>query len=372
MPSSLSHPRYESAPTKVRADLRRRLLAWFDRHGRDLPWRRRQSDPYAQWVAEIMLQQTRVETVLRYYEKFIRRFPTVDHLARARHETVLKHWEGLGYYRRALLMHRGAGEIHAAGAGMPDSAEALREVSGIGEYTAAAVASIAYNEPVAAVDGNVARVIARLFAIEEDVLSTSGKRIIAAMAGELVARKRPGDFNQAWMDFGNAVCKPRGPLCAACPLAPHCRGYQSGETARFPVRIPKSRVKAVRLAVGHYVSEGMMLVRRRPLGGLWSGLWEFPSIELTGQGNAESALLDHAGDLGLTVEDSCHPAIEVTHQLTHRRMTFLTYVMHVNHRDSVHHEQEHQWVTARAFAKLAVSTAHRKIHRALTTSEPRP
>ncbi|RME41626.1 MAG: A/G-specific adenine glycosylase, partial [Planctomycetota bacterium] len=227
----------DTLPSALRARIRRALLRWYDRHARDLPWRRRRHDPYAQWVAEIMLQQTRVETVIRYYERFLRRFPDVNRLAAARHDTLLKYWEGLGYYRRALHMHEAARRIVKEGNGLPASAEAWRRLPGIGEYTAAAVASIAFGEPVAAVDGNVARVLARLFGVTDAVAPSEGRRRIRGIADRLVSPSRPGDFNQAWMDLGSMVCTPRGPRCDVCPLASCCRSAHRVETVgRLPRR----------------------------------------------------------------------------------------------------------------------------------------
>lgn len=261
-----------------RADaIRSALLAWYDANKRDLPWRQRAGDPYAQWVAEIMLQQTRVETVIPYYLRFIERFPDVGTLARARHETVLKHWEGLGYYRRAMLLHDGAKQVRREGGTMPDSAEALRDVSGIGDYTAAAIASIAFGEPAAAVDGNVCRVIARLFCIDENILTSRGRARVKTVAEQLIPSDCPGAFNQAWMDLGSAACLPRNPKCLLCPLKNECRAFAEGRVDAYPVRESSTVVRDERVLVLVAVSDGRYLVRRRPRGGLWSGLWEFPN-----------------------------------------------------------------------------------------------
>ncbi|MEK7731696.1 MAG: A/G-specific adenine glycosylase, partial [Planctomycetota bacterium] len=269
-------------PPPAQTAIRRKLLRWYDLHKRDLPWRRRADDPYAQWVAEIMLQQTRVETVRAQYERFLRRFPTIGRLARADHEDVLKHWEGLGYYRRILHLHRAARMVCENGGVIPDNAEALRALPGVGEYTAAAIASIAFNRPEAAVDGNVARVLSRLFGVTQDVRSPVGKSRIRDLARSLLSQQRPGDFNQAWMDLGSLVCTPKAPRCDACPLRAHCLAAENGDPEFYPVReAARNRIpKTVSLVVAIFVREGKMLVRRRERGGLWSGLWEFPTLEL--------------------------------------------------------------------------------------------
>ncbi|MCH7849578.1 MAG: A/G-specific adenine glycosylase, partial [Planctomycetes bacterium] len=222
-------------PTADRARIRRRLLAWYDRNRRDLPWRRRAADPYAQWVAEAMLQQTRVDTVLNYYERFLKRFPDVPALARASREVVLKHWEGLGYYRRVVHLHEAAKQLAADGAAIPNSSHELRRLPGVGPYLAAAIASIAFGERAAAVDGNVARVISRLMGVTDDVQSGPGRRTIQSLADQLIPPGRPGDFNQAWMDLGSAVCTSRSPDCDACPLSGECVALATGMTDELPV-----------------------------------------------------------------------------------------------------------------------------------------
>ncbi|HEY6004891.1 MAG TPA: A/G-specific adenine glycosylase, partial [Anaeromyxobacter sp.] len=211
------------APAR-RAALRRRLLAWWDAGHRKLPWRfpQRAADPYRVWLAEVMLQQTRVATVIPYYERFLERFPTLEALAAAREDDVLALWGGLGYYARGRNLAAAAREAMARHGGLPASLEALRALPGFGPYTAGAVASIAFAIPAAAVDGNVARVLARLEAVRGD---PSGKRFrarIDALARELVDRERPGDLNQALMELGATLCSRRAPACRRCPMAPLC------------------------------------------------------------------------------------------------------------------------------------------------------
>jgi A/G-specific adenine glycosylase len=221
--------------------LGQRLASWYRRTCRDLPWRRTR-DPYAIWVSETMLQQTRVETVLPYYERFLRELPDVASLAEAPEERVLALWSGLGYYRRARMLHAAAKKVAGEHAGrMPDDPAALRRLDGVGAYTAGAVASIAFGRRAALVDGNVARVLARLFAVEEDVKSAAGAARVWAIAERLVGavQEPPGEWNQALMELGATVCVPRAPLCAVCPVAPWCAARSLGIAAELPRVSPK-------------------------------------------------------------------------------------------------------------------------------------
>jgi A/G-specific adenine glycosylase len=324
MASRNSRNNRQSIAPDLRRRMRGRLLRWYDRHRRDLPWRRRSSDPYAQWVAEVMLQQTRVETVVGYYERFLKRFPTVESLARADHQTVLKHWEGLGYYRRIHHLHEAARGIAVNGRVMPQSADDLRKLKGVGAYTAAAIASIAYGEPVAAVDGNVARVLARLFAIREDVLSTTGKRRVQALADQLLSPKRPGDFNQAWMDLGSLICTPQSPACGRCPMNQECQAHERGLADKLPIRggNRKQAASTVLLVVGIFSDGDRVLVRRRATGGLWSGLWEFPTHETAASDDVAPVIREWAHAIGPGRMQYEQRLGIVCHRLTHRRIVF--------------------------------------------------
>ena len=353
-----------------RARIRRLLLRWYDGHRRDLPWRRRQRDPYAQWVAEIMLQQTRVDTVLSYYERFLDRFPTATALARAHHDAVLKHWEGLGYYRRVLHLHRAAIELDHAARPVPTSAADLRTLPGVGEYTAAAIASIAYGERVAAVDGNVARVIARLFGVTDDILSTRGKARVTAIACDLLSPGRPGDFNQAWMDLGSAVCTPVSPGCRQCPIRRDCDAASTGRTDSLPNRgADRDRTpRAQSLVVGAFARNGRILMRQRPPGGLWSNLWELPAIEVAGAKGHAEALRRLAAACGLDVTSEVTKIGTLRHQLTHRSLTFHVYRREVPKGTRLRRrDTRHRWVTAAERARLSISTGHRRILNAVNT-----
>jgi A/G-specific adenine glycosylase len=265
-------------PAQV-AYLQETLLAWYEACRRDLPWRRTR-DPYAIWVSEIMLQQTRVETVIPYYERFLTRFPTALALAEAPPDDVLAAWSGLGYYRRARLLLDGARMVASRGGIVPGDREGLLEVPGIGRYTAGAIASIAFGQPVGLVDGNVARVLARVFAIEED-MRKRGIRTAEAVADAIVAKEDPGAWNQALMELGATICTPRSPSCERCPIASQCRALQQNRVAQLPLLSEKKApiARRVQTIVATDPRSGSILLARRRPDLLFGGLWEPPSVE---------------------------------------------------------------------------------------------
>jgi A/G-specific adenine glycosylase len=298
--------------------LRAALVPWYEGARRDLPWRRTR-DPYAVWISETMLQQTRVETVIPYYERFLSALPTVGHLAEAPEERVLALWSGLGYYRRARMLHAAAKQIALAHGGVvPGDVEGLRALKGIGAYTAGAVASIAFGRRAAVVDGNVARVLARLFAIEEDVKTARGAAGLWRLAEQLVASGdgEPGDWNQALMELGATVCLPKGPKCGSCPVRDLCAGRQQGIAERLPRTTPKRAPLAVRRVAIVLASPTEVLLARRRGEVLFGGLWEPPTTE---GGLAALAALLGVEECELT------PAGEVVHVLSHRRMRVEVY-----------------------------------------------
>nr|WP_275939046.1 A/G-specific adenine glycosylase [Polyangium spumosum] len=295
------------------------LAGWFRKSARDLPWRRTR-DPYAIWLSEVMLQQTRVETVIPYYERFLRRFPDVRALASAELDEVLSLWSGLGYYRRARELHRCAQEVADKHGGVfPAEAAELRKLRGIGPYTAGAVSSIAYGRPAALVDGNVARVLARLEAIEDDVKSTAGMKRIWSVAEELVPREEPGAWNQALMELGATICTPQSPACLICPVRDACSARAQGRERELPVVGEKRASPRVTMVAAVVEHEGRFLFARRKEGGLFGGLWEPPMVEAKTAEDAKASLCG----AGVAIEAKLVEAGRVEHVLTHRELDVL-------------------------------------------------
>jgi A/G-specific adenine glycosylase len=254
------------------------LLRWYDASRRDLPWRRT-TDPWAIWVSEAMLQQTRVETAIPYFGRFLERFPDPGALAAASEEEALASWSGLGYYRRVRQLRAAAAEVVRRG-GIPHSAADLEQLPGVGPYTAAAIASIAFGEAAPVVDGNVERVLARRLALAEAPSRASAKRALRAAAAELLDPSRPGDSNQALMELGATICTPRAPDCSRCPLARGCLAFEAGATDRFPVRTARSAPRRIDWTIATVRADGRLLLARRAADeAVLPGMWEFPGVE---------------------------------------------------------------------------------------------
>ena len=253
------------------------LLMWYDEHKRDLPWRA-STDPYAVWVSEIMLQQTRVAAVLPYYERWMRELPDVTALAEVDEERLMKLWQGLGYYSRARNLQKAARMIVSEFGGIfPSDYETLLKLPGVGEYTAAAIASISFGEKVSAVDGNLLRVAARVENIRDNILDGKVKKTIRALLENAMPADRPGEFNQALMDLGATVCLPNGaPLCGECPLSPFCAARRNGTAEELPVRTKKAPRRIEEMTVYLLLQDGKVALRKRNNTGLLAGLWEFP------------------------------------------------------------------------------------------------
>jgi A/G-specific adenine glycosylase len=319
--------REASAPGRMAArqwsECRAALLRWYDRTARDLPWRRTRV-AYRVWLSEVMLQQTRVATVLPFYDRFLRAFPDVASLAAAPLDRVLKLWEGLGYYRRARDLHRAA-RVCAAKGETPMSAAAWRELPGVGAYTAAAVASIVHREPIAAIDGNVRRVLARIGDVPQRLDRAPGRARIEALARRLLDPARPGASNQALMELGAAACLPRNPACGACPVARWCVAHGRGTQARRPVPAPRPAPRVVRAAAGEIRRNGRLLLVRRPLDGMLGGLWELPGALLEDNQAPNPALtryLRTAHAVSIRVGERIG---HFDHILTHRRLRVSVY-----------------------------------------------
>lgn len=306
------------------------LLRWYWSEGRDLPWRRCPTF-YRVWVSEVMLQQTRVETVVGYFQRFLDRFPTIAALAEADLQEVLKLWEGLGYYSRARNLHQAARILHFERPDdVPRSAEALRALPGFGEYTAAAVASIVHGEAVPVLDGNVLRVMARFLAIATPVRRQPGRGTIRSALEEAIVRHAPGDFNQALMELGARICVPRKPRCSDCPLRGDCRSLATGRTAELPVTVPRSPTPHYNIAVAVIEDEqGRILIQQRPADAMLGGLWEFPGGKQVPQETLEETAIRETRE-----ETGLHIAVDeriatVNHAYSHFRITLTAFHAHV-------------------------------------------
>jgi A/G-specific adenine glycosylase len=340
----------------VSAPLRRALLAWYDRNRRNLPWRRSR-DPWAIWVSEVMLQQTTVKSATPYFERFVERFPTLEALAREPEEVVVAAWSGLGYYHRARNLHRGAQHVAERHQGrFPDTLEAALAVPGVGLYTASAVLSIAYGRPLPVVDGNVRRVLARLFALRGPEYRKDGPYY--NRAEELLDRERPGDWNQALMELGATVCLPRKPACPACPVRRNCRALQQGIVDELPESRTRRAPVDVTVAAALVERDGRVLLVRRPEGKLLGRMWEVPQTSLESRG-----LEDLAGELrekhGLRVIPGAL-AVRARHAITFRRITLEGYRARLVGAAPSDPDQV-RWATPEELGALPVSSATRKL-----------
>lgn len=348
-------------PPATRTAIRKRLLAWYDREKRDVPWRRR-NDGYSVWLSEIILQQTRVDQGTPYYERFIAAFPTVADLANAPEDRVLKLWEGLGYYSRARNLHKAAKVIAAQHDGeFPDSVDELTALPGVGRYTAGAIASIAYGKRAPLVDGNVARVFARVFDIGEPIENTNVKNELWRLAEDLVPPNRPGDFNQALMEFGARLCTPRTPGCHACPVASYCAAKTNGTIDERPVRKVKKVTPHYEMVCAALKRDGAYLIAQRKTDGLLGGLWEFPSGRLEKGEDHPAALKRTCRELlGITAKPGGLIAT-VTHAYSHFRITMSVYSARITR--GTPEPKAHDaiaWVTPENFDDYAFPKANHK------------
>ena len=338
------------------ASLRASLLDHYDRHARDLPWRR-DTDPYRVLVSEVMLQQTRVETVRGYYDAWLGRFPTIESLAEADEDEVLKAWEGLGYYRRARNLHGAARVVcEERGGTLPDTVAELRTLPGVGAYTAGAVASIAFGVETPAVDGNVTRVLARLFDVPEPRPAW-----LRETAAGLLDPGRPGDWNQALMELGATVCTPRSPRCGSCPVSSWCAARAAGTQLQRPARRerPAAPVVAISLAVIHDGSR--VLLERRPRGGLLGGLWAFPEARVEGgEVAAAAAAMALARERGLEVSAGPRPLPERRHRFTHLDARYLPWSIRLGGLRGAD-GPDRAWVDPRAPGERALPRAQQRV-----------
>ena len=293
---------------------------WYLANRRELPWRETR-DPYRIWVSEVILQQTRVAQGLDYYNRFLQRFPTVQSLAQAPLDEVLRLWQGLGYYSRARNMHLAARQVCQAGPSFPDTYQGIRSLSGIGDYTASAIMSLAYDQPYAVVDGNVYRVLSRTQGIDTPIDSTQGRKLFATLAQELLDKEHPALYNQAIMDFGAMQCTPRGCDCQACPLLHHCVAFREKRADELPVKSHRTHVRQRHLIYIMVCDADHLLLRRRGKGDIWEGLYDMPLIESPGPRDAGSIMEEPwvrtllASGARLTLRAS-----GLRHQLTHQTL----------------------------------------------------
>ena len=293
------------------------MMRWYDVHHRELPWRNT-TDPYAVWISEIILQQTRVIQGYDYYVRFMREFPTVEALASADEDCVLRLWQGLGYYSRARNLHAAARQIVAQG-GFPTTYEGLLRLRGVGDYTAAAIGSFAFGLPVAVVDGNVYRVLSRLFGVREPIDTTSGKKLFAGLAAQLLPQDCPARYNQAVMEFGALQCVPRQPDCAGCPLSDKCLALAEGTVDELPVKSHRTKVTDRWFHYFYVHNANYMYIHKRTADDIWRGLYELPMVEtrqnadvLSGSLFSEVCPLD-----GALVRFRCSRRHILSHQVIH-------------------------------------------------------
>ncbi|HEX2569961.1 MAG TPA: A/G-specific adenine glycosylase [Polyangia bacterium] len=346
--------------------LRAALIAWYRRHQRDLPWRRTR-DPYAIWVSEIMLQQTRVETVTPRYERWLERFPTVQALAETPLDDVLAEWAGLGYYARARNLHAAAKEVaEHYGGELPDDPAAIRALPGVGRYTAGAILSLAFGRAEPVLDGNVTRVLSRLFRVEGDPRTAAVQERLWALAGSLVAEGQAGDVNQGLMELGATLCTPRSPACLVCPVVRFCGARQEGMVSAYPGGSRPVATRQVEQVSVALVRKGRVLLVRRPPYGLWGGLYELPSGEpVAGEDPAQAARRVAREQVGLEAEH-WQPLDHFEHELTHRRIMF-----HGFHAIALHgavrrnHYDAHVWLSPVQAATRGVSAATQRLLGAL-------
>ena len=258
------------------------LIQWYLEEKRDLPWRR-EKDPYKIWVSEIMLQQTRVDTVIPYFNRFIEKYPTIKALAEADEQEVLKMWEGLGYYSRVKNLHQAVREVQKNYGGIvPEKKEEFSQLKGVGPYTTGAVLSIAYGKPIPAVDGNVMRVFSRIFNIHDDISKSKTRKLFEELTTVVISHEDPGSFNQAIMDLGATICTPKNPACLLCPVREFCQAYHEGTQHDLPVKSKQKKGKTVRYVTAVLIDqEGNVAIRQRPDEGLLASLWEFPNVEIS-------------------------------------------------------------------------------------------
>lgn len=339
-------------------EIGRRLLEWYDQSKRDLPWRRTR-DPYAIWVSEIMLQQTRVETVIPYWTNFMESFPTIQTLADAPEEDVLKRWEGLGYYSRVRNLQQAAREVQEQyGGKVPHEMEEMLSLPGVGSYTAGAVLSIAYDKDVPAVDGNVLRVLSRLFAVREDVGKQSVRKEFERVAQVLIPAGKARFFNQALMEFGATVCIPKSPRCLQCPLQSVCRAYEVNIQSELPQKAKKKPPRPMQMATAILWKGHRVLLDKRPETGLLAGLWEFPTTEVREGQSARESVLQYVKEKWGVHADLGEMFAQLGHTFSHIHWEIQAFQGEVTDAGPF---SESRWVTIDEAETFTLPVVHQKL-----------
>lgn len=334
------------------------LINWFEKNKRQLPWRET-NNPYYIWVSEVMLQQTKVDTVIDYYHHFINRYPTTFDLAAAEEQDVLKQWEGLGYYSRARNLHEAVKEVVAQYDGLvPEDPELLGELKGIGPYTKGAIMSIAFNEPEPAVDGNVMRVLARVLLIDDNIMEQKTRRRFEKIVREIISQKNPGAFNEALMELGALICIPRQPRCESCPIQSHCRAYAESKETELPVRITKTKQRRKQfITVCLYDQQGRLALEQRPEKGLLANMWQFPMFEkaeLTRRPLVEIFRDTYGFDI--EIEEKIGDVKHVFSHLTWELTVHKAYV-----KEGLEKHARLRFVTDKQLEAYPISVAHQKV-----------
>lgn len=337
------------------------LASWFSDNQRNLPWRE-SKHPYHVWVSEVMLQQTQVKTMLPYFDRFILKYPDLEHFAAARLESVLKSWEGLGYYARARNFHKAAQMVcKEMNSIIPDSPETFKTLPGVGDYICAAVQSIAFNRTLAVVDGNVKRVLARVFCMDIAVNIPKHHKRFQQQADLLLDKSDPGTHNQAMMELGALICTPKNPLCESCPAATFCLALSRDKIEKYPVRKAAKKVPVYAIAAGVVFRQGKMLITRRKPEGLLGGLWEFPGGKIKTQENAQQACIrEIKEETGLDITVTKH-LTSVKHAYTHFKIHMDVYICEFQKGEvRLNGPVDYRWANFEELAKFAFPKANNK------------
>ena len=351
--------------------LQKKLLAWYEKEKREMPWRNN-LNPYRILVSEFMLQQTQVKTVIPYFERWIKSFPTLQKLARAQESTVLKHWEGLGYYSRARNLKKTAQIILKNYSGkVPDSMDEILKLPGVGRYTAGAILSIAFGQKVPVLDGNVKRVLSRIFLLKENGSNSQSENILWDIMHSLLPETGSGDFNQAFMELGATVCLPKNPLCLLCPLKQNCKAQKTGEQSLYPPRKLKTPSTKIEVSAAVILRRNKIYIQKRKVGGLMGGLWEFPGGKFEPGESAEQCLSrEIKEEIGVALHID-EKFMTVKHSYTRFRVTLHVFLCRIRSgRVSPTKCEKWDWVKREELDTYPFPAANVKIIRSLMNHQP--